>query len=161
MRERVAVDAERDIRSERQPGRSPSVGPWVAATAIGVSSIWIAVAAISVFAPDMVSGSEHQHLPIAALTTWLWGGIATPFFLMTMFGLRRSAAWRPIWVGLGVTTVAVWTGTTIVAIASPVVVTGSDPTQIPLGAILAPIGAMVVTTLASVVANLMRVGDGP
>ena len=29
---------------------------------------------LSLFAPDLVSGSEQEHLPVAAFTTWFWGG---------------------------------------------------------------------------------------
>ena len=35
------------------------------------AGIWTAVVLISVLAPDLVSGSEHEHLPIAAFATWL------------------------------------------------------------------------------------------
>jgi hypothetical protein len=43
---------------------------WMLWTAIGCGGIWVAVVVISVFAPDLVSGSEQEHLPVAALTTW-------------------------------------------------------------------------------------------
>jgi hypothetical protein len=49
--------------------------------ATAVVGLWVAVAAISVFAPDLISGSEQEHVPIAAITTWLWGTIATGFVL--------------------------------------------------------------------------------
>jgi hypothetical protein len=49
-----------------------------------LGGIWIAVVVISVFAPDMVSGSEREHLPIAAFTTWFWGGVRTLMFLWAM-----------------------------------------------------------------------------
>ena len=35
-------------------------------TAGGIAGIWVAVAAISLLAPDMVTGSEQQHMPVAA-----------------------------------------------------------------------------------------------
>jgi hypothetical protein len=35
-------------------------------TAIGIAGIWVAVLLISLFAPDLVSGSEQEHLPVAA-----------------------------------------------------------------------------------------------
>ena len=36
----------------------------------------------------------------------------------------------------------------------PALETGSDPTQLPLAALVAPLGAAVLTTLASVVAGI-------
>ena len=35
-------------------------GSWMLWTAAGVGGIWLAVVLISLFAPDMVSGSEHS-----------------------------------------------------------------------------------------------------
>jgi hypothetical protein len=46
-------------------------------TAIGIGGIWVAVLLISLLAPDLVSGPEQQHLPVAAFSTWFWGGIGT------------------------------------------------------------------------------------
>jgi hypothetical protein len=48
---------------------------------LAAAAVWIAVGAASLFAPDMVTGSLQEHLPIAALTMWLWGAIATGFIL--------------------------------------------------------------------------------
>jgi hypothetical protein len=105
----------------------PAAG--VRAAAAGIAGIWVAVALISVFAPDMVTGSEHRHLPVAALGSWFWGLIVTGAFLLAMGRLRGDAARGPIWVGLTVATLAVWLVATIAGIASPVVETGSDPTR--------------------------------
>jgi hypothetical protein len=65
-------------------------GSWMAWTAAGIAGIWVAVALISVFAPDMVSGSEQQHLPVAAFGSWLWGLAATGAFVWAMGKLRAS-----------------------------------------------------------------------
>jgi hypothetical protein len=93
-------------------------------------------------------------MPIAAFTTWFWGGVGTMVFLWTMGKVRGSATWRPIWIGLSVTTLAVWIVATIIGIAAPVFVTGSDPTQIPVAAFFAPVVAAMLTALAGVVANV-------
>ena len=97
-------------------------------TAIGVGGIWVAVVLISLLSPDMVSGSEQEHLKVAALTTWFWGGVGTLVFLWAMGRLRGDAMWRPTWIGLSIVTLGVWALATILAIALPVVETGSDPT---------------------------------
>ena len=129
-------------------------GSWMAWTAAGIAGIWVAVALISVFAPDLVSGSEHQHLPVAALGSWFWGLIATGAFIWGMGRLRGSAARKSIWTGLAAATLIVWLVATIASIALPVVETGSDPTQLPVGAMVAPVAATVLTALAGITAGV-------
>jgi hypothetical protein len=129
-------------------------GSWMASTAAGIAGIWVAVALISIFAPDMVTGSEHQRLPVAALGSWFWGLIATGAFLWGMGRLRGNAVRRPIWIGLTAATLAVWLVATIAGIALPVVETGSDPTRLPIGAMVAPVAATVLTALAGITAGV-------
>jgi hypothetical protein len=141
---------------QAQAGRGSAMadGSWMAYAAGGIGGIWVAVALISIFAPDMVTGSEHQHLPVAALGSWFWGLVATGAFLWAMGRLRGNAARRLIWTGLTVATLAIWLVATVAAIALPVVVTGSDPTRIPVGAMVAPVAATVLTTLAGIAAGV-------
>jgi hypothetical protein len=129
-------------------------------TAIGIGGIWVAVLLISLFSPDLVSGSEQEHLPVAAITTWFWGGIGTVVLLLAMGRLRGRPRWQPIWVGLSVATLVIWTVATILAVALPVIETGTDPTRIPVTAIVAPIAAAMLTALAGTVANVFRAGPG-
>jgi hypothetical protein len=131
---------------------------WMLWTAIGIGGIWIAVLVISLLAPDMVTGSEQQHLPVAAFATWFWGGIGTLVLLWAMGRLRGTSSWRPIWVGLSVVTLGIWTLATILAITLPVMVTGTDPTRIPFAAIFAPIAAAMLTALAGAIASVFRGG---
>jgi len=131
-------------------------GSWMLWTAVGIGGIWVAVLLISLFAPDLVSGSEQQHLPIAAFTTWFWGGVGTVVFLWTMGKVRGAASRRPTWIGLSVTTLAVWTVATILGIAAPVFVTGSDPTRIPVAAFVAPAVAATLTAFAGIIANVFE-----
>src|SRR5829696_1023966 len=72
---------------------------WMVWTAIGIGGIWVAVLLISLFAPDLVSGSQQEHLPVAAFTTWFWGAIGTMILLWAMGRLQGSARWQPIWIG--------------------------------------------------------------
>ena len=86
------------------PGERPNAtadGSWMLWTAIGIVGIWVAIVLISLFAPDFVSGSEQEHLPMAAFTTWFWGGIGTLIFLwamgnsaVTRHGEGRGPGWR-------------------------------------------------------------------
>jgi hypothetical protein len=133
---------------------------WMLWTAVGIGGIWVAVLLLSLLAPDMVSGSQQEHLPVAAFTTWFWGGVGTMVLLWAMGRLRGSASWQPIWIGLSVATLGIWAVATILGITLPVMVTGTDPTRIPFAAIFTPIAAAMLTALAGVVANLFRQGPG-
>jgi hypothetical protein len=123
-------------------------------TTVGLVAIWIAVLLISLFSPDLVSGSEQEHLPVAAFTAWLWGLVATAGCVWGMGTLRGSAERQPIWIGLGIAIVAIWALAAALSIWLPVTETGSDPTRLPLGALIAPLGAAVLTAVASVVARV-------
>jgi len=131
---------------------------WMLWTAIGIGGIWVAVLLISLFAPDLVSGSEQEHLPVAAFTAWFWGTAGTVVFLWAMSRLRGSAMWRPAWMGLSVVTLAIWAVATILAITLPVFETGTDPTRIPFAALVAPVAAAMLTALAGVVSSVFRRG---
>jgi hypothetical protein len=133
---------------------------WMLWTAVGIGGIWIAVLLISLLAPDLVSGSEQQHLPVAAFATWFWGGIGTLVLLWAMGRLRGNASWQPIWIGLSVATLGIWALATILAITLPEMVTGTDPTRIPFAALFAPPAAAMLTALAGTIASVFRGGPG-
>jgi hypothetical protein len=133
---------------------------WMLWTAIGVGGIWVAVLLISLLAPDLVSGSEQQRLPVAAFTTWFWGVVGTVVFLWAMGRLRGSRRWRPAWIGLSLVTLALWAMAAVLGITLPVLRTGSDPTQIPLPAFFAPAAAAMLTALESVIITVFRRGPG-
>jgi hypothetical protein len=144
-----------------QDGRAATADrSWMLWTAIGISGIWVAVLLISLFSPDLVSGSEQEHLPVAAITAWFWGGVGTVVLLLAMARLRGRASWQPIWVGLSVATLGIWTVATILAITLPVIETGTDPTRVPVAALVAPVAAAMLTALAGTVANVFRAGPG-
>jgi hypothetical protein len=130
-------------------------------TAFGIGGIWVAVVLISLLSPDMVSGSEQEHLKVAAFTSWFWGGVGTLVFLWAMGRLRGDARWRPTWIGLSIVTLGVWALATVLAIVLPVVETGSDPTQIPLAAVVGPVAAAMLTAIAGAVTSVFRRGPDP
>lgn len=116
-----------------------------------VAAIAITATLASIFAQDMVTGSEHEHLPLVALTIWPWAAAAAGYVLMAG---RRGPARQ---LDLGV--IVVWAAVAIVAIAVPPMVTGTDPTRIPLAAlIVAPFGAVVTGFLAIAHARTGAVG---
>lgn len=112
------------------------VGTSVPGRLVAVAIIWAASAIVAIGAPDMVSGSEHEHLPIAAITVWLWAAVGSGY--ASMAPVHDSRAW--LWaVGL------VWGATAVATVLAPEMVTGSDPTRIPIVALVAPPVAAVVT----------------
>jgi hypothetical protein len=139
--------------SDRRPATAD--GSWVVWTLVGIAGIWVAVTLISLLSPDMVTGSEQQHLPVAAFGAWLWGLAATGAFVWGMGRLRGNAARQPFWVGLAVATIAIWGVTTVLSIALPVYVTGSDPTRLPIGAMVSPVAAALLTTLGGIAAGVL------
>jgi hypothetical protein len=147
-----------------QPSTSRSSaadGSWMTWSAAGITGIWVAVVLISTLAPDMVTGSEHEHMPIAAATSWLWGLISTLAFLWGMSRLRGRASRRPIWIGLATATLVLWLVATILSITLPVVETGTDPTRLPIGALVTPLAAAVLTVLAGITARVFALTQEP
>ena len=105
-------------------------------TGLALASIWISVILASAMAPDFVSGSQQEHLPLVAITAWLWGAIATGFVVLTALeGTRSGSFGRSAWVALGTGVSLVWLGVLLLSVLAPAFVTGSDPTRIPLASI--------------------------
>jgi len=79
---------------------------WTVAPRISaLAGIWGAVLAISLFVPDLVSGSEQQHLPIAAFGTWLLGAAASRSMMTTLLRFEGGA---PTWISCGASLSASW-----------------------------------------------------
>ena len=118
-----------------------------ACAGVAISAIWTAVLLTGLFAPDMVTGSEHDHTPVAALFNWFWASLATGFILLAVALRRRDGGThRQWWYALAIGSVALWAGVTVVSVAMPVQKTGSDPTEVPTAALVAPVVAMVATS---------------
>ena len=49
---------------------------------LAVGSVWLAVLIASLYAPVMITGSNHERLAIAPLADWLWGALATGLLLL-------------------------------------------------------------------------------
>ncbi len=133
---------------------------WVTWAMVGLGAIWASVLLVSLGSPDLVSGSQHEHLPLALMATWIWGLIATIGFLWGMSKLRGAASRQSWWIGLGVAVGVIWGIAIVVSLVSPVMVTGTDPTELPVWALVAPVGAALATTLASVVAGIFSQTPG-
>src|SRR4249919_3231644 len=62
---------------------------------IAVASIWLAVAAASIWSPDLVSGTDQERVPLAAILDWFYATLATGLVLMA-FGRRSPGASRSL-----------------------------------------------------------------
>lgn len=135
--------------------RSPSRTLAGLAPGLSVAAIWVATLLFSLFAPDLVSGSQQEHLPIAGLTAWLWAAAATGYVLMAT--RARSADDDPAgWLGFELSVAVIWAVVALAGNFTPALVTGSDPTRIPL---VAPVAGMVATGFVALHAATQRTGD--
>lgn len=134
---------------------------WMAWTLFGVAAIWVGVIAVSLVAPDLVSGSEHEHLPLPAFLTWIWGLIATLGLLWGMSKLRGSARRERLWIGLAIAVAVIWGVAVVLSAVLPVWETGTDPTELPVWALVAPIAASLLTVLACVIVGIFSEAPSP
>jgi hypothetical protein len=124
-------------------------------TAVAVAGLWLAMALTSLFAPDLISGSR-DHVPIVALTIWIWGAVATGFVLFgAAFPTRdRLARW-----GLPVAVLGIWGAVALVSISAPTIVTGSDQTIVPIAGLFAPPAGAIATGYACLAAAWSAVSE--
>jgi len=116
------------------------------ATAVAIGSIWLAVILAGLVAPDFISGSQHEHLSLVGGLDWVWGLVATAFVILAVLqGIRLGAANRTLWAVLAIGVAAVWVFVLLVTAFAPVMVTGTDPTTIPMTAMGVPILGVFLT----------------
>jgi len=98
------------------------------------------------YAPDLVSGSHQDHLALVGAGDWIWGLVATAFVILAILdGVRRHVVNPTPWWGLAIGVAAVWIVVLAVSCCAPVMVTGTDPTRIPLAAMGIPIVGVFMT----------------
>lgn len=117
--------------------------------ALTVCSIWAALAAASIWSPELVSGTDQTHVPIAAFSDWFYAVIATGLVLMA-FGRRTPDVGRSSWSAFTLAISAIWLVVAVVSIWTPDLVSGTDPTRVPVGALVSPIAGVLATAFASV-----------
>jgi hypothetical protein len=110
-------------------------------TLFSTTAIWLSVVLSGLFAPDLVSGSEQQHLSLVLWTGWMWGLIATVF----AFRLHRDQIDMKIFTFQTIAITGLWLFVTVVSIFAPPFVTGSDPTSIPMASLIAPLIGSILT----------------
>jgi hypothetical protein len=110
--------------------------------ALTLLEIWLAVVFTSIFAPDMVTGTTQDHFPVALVVALLAGLAATRSVVRAFthgFGGTRRWGFYALIVGV------VWLAVALVSIYAPVIVAGTDPTRVPIAAIVAPIAGAILT----------------
>ena len=115
---------------------------------VAVVSVLISVLLASIFSPDMVSGVEQEHLPLAPLTLWIWGAAAVGYLSF----VRRDGA-DPVF---GLSVAILWAAVAATSIFAPELVTGADPTRIPIAALVAPVVGTIVTGFLALNVALRR-----
>ena len=132
-------------------------------TAVAVGGLWLAMALSAVFAPDLISDAQ-DHVPIVALTIWIWGAVATGFVL---FGAAFPARDQMARWGLPVAVLGIWGAVALVSIFAPSIVTGSDETIIagsgqtivPVAGLFAPVAGAVAAGFACLAAAWSAVSE--
>src|ERR1700722_9183757 len=105
---------------------------------ITLAIIWYNVLFISIFAPDLITGTDQSHLPVARFFTWFWGMVASGGWLISMDKLRKKNEDTFLWIGYAIVVSLFWTAAAQISVFVPDLVTGTDPTHVPIGAIFAP-----------------------
>ena len=108
-------------------------------TALSIISIWLAVTFASIFSNDLIAGSDLVRIPVAAITCWFWGAVATGFVFIVV--VRRKPTNR--WLTLSIA--GIWLSVALTSIFSPDLVAGSDPTSVPVAAIISPMAGTIAT----------------
>ena len=124
---------------------STTTGYW---WVIAVGSVVLSVLLASLWAPDMVTGSNQEHLPLVAFIDWIWGAVAIGYLAF----VRTERAD----MGLAVSVALLWLAVAATSIFAPELVTGTDPTRIPIAALVAPIVGTVVTGFLALHASMRR-----
>ena len=120
--------------------------------ALALGSIWIAVAIISLSSPDLVYGADRDTFPLIPAVTWMSGAAASSYVLRALVTRHPTPEdQRHAWIGVALSTVAIWALVTIVTLLLPEFQfnIGDDPIIIPLGHLVAPAAAAVATGIAA------------
>ena len=144
----VVTRATDDIQRDQRTGR-------MLPTAVAVAGLWLSMALGSIFAPDLITDSQ-DHVPIVALTIWIWGAVATGF---VMFGAAFPTRDRMARWGLPVAVLGIWGAVALVSVFAPTIVAGSDGTIVPIAGLFAPVAGAVATGYACLAAAWSAVSE--
>ncbi len=116
---------------------------------LSVAAIWLAVAAASIWSPDLVSNAEGDRVPIAAFTDWFYAVIATGLVLMA-FARRTPGAGPSLWAGFTVAIAGIWLVVAAASIYAPELIAGAENDRVPVAALASPIAGVLATAFAAV-----------
>jgi hypothetical protein len=88
------------------------------------------------------------------MTAWIWALAATGYLLMMLFVRGDSSMGPSLATAVGV----LWLAAALVSILAPELVTGSDPTRIPLAALIAPPAATFGTAAVCILSAALASG---
>jgi hypothetical protein len=116
---------------------------------IAVASVWMAIAAASIWSPDLISGANQERVPLAAIIDWFYAALATGLVLMA-FGRRSPGASRSLWLGFTIAIAGIWFVVAIASILAPSIETGTDSTTVPIAALASPLAGVITTAFVAV-----------
>ena len=120
--------------------------------AASITAIVSSASVTTLFAPHMVTGSAHDDFPLPGVLVWLWAMIAI-VYVRVLSNAPSSGALSPRWAA---EITAIWALSAVLCIWGPVLVTGTDPTRLPLTAISAPVLAALATGLVCLLGVTVR-----
>ncbi|HET9672921.1 MAG TPA: hypothetical protein VFQ40_08765, partial [Actinomycetota bacterium] len=109
---------------------------------VALLGIWAGVVLTSLFAPDLVTGTTQDHFPLPFVVVLL-AGLAGTRSIVRAFNHGMGGMAR--WGVYALTLLLIWAAVTLVSIYVPATITGTDPTQLPIAAIVAPIAGAILT----------------
>lgn len=126
------------------------VGYRAIGTGISLLAIWTAATIAVVYSPDLVSGANHEHFQLALFFAWPLAAVATGMVLVAAGVTRHTVAAVGPWAVYALLNAVAWAGAALASVFVSPMVTGTDPTTIPLAVLIAPVFAVFVTAYASI-----------
>ena len=142
--------ATKPISAIRETPAFLGVGYRAAATGIALVAIWVSATLAALYAPDMVTGSNQEHLQLAMFLVWPLAAVATGMVLLAAGVSRREVQAAGPWAMYALLTSIAWAASAVASVFVSPMVTGTDPTTIPIAALLAPLFAVLVTAYAAI-----------
>jgi hypothetical protein len=127
------VHCSMDLVSEVHPMQADT-SRWLW-SGLAVTAIWLSAVAASIWSPDLITGAAHEHIPLVAINFPIWALLGTGFAVLApaVTASERGRGW-PVYAGA----VAVaWIAAAMISIGAPAMITGSDPTTIPIAGVIA------------------------
>jgi len=136
------------VEAMRESPQPEAEGSRYRFAALAVGGIWAALAAASIWSPELISGTDQTRIPIAAFTDWFYAVIATGLVLLA-FSRRTPDLPRSSWAAFTLVISGIWLVVAITSIWTPDLIS-DDATRVPIAALVGPIAGVLATAFASV-----------